>query len=123
MAGIVDENSRDVLWRLHEKELHWMQADLTVRGPMLDRNRGSKGLIQYCRHSDHPNAPAQGHPRPRDYDSSRSCFFADSMASVASQLILHPTVSHTLKLAATTVGRDKVIIISLPKANYDLPFV
>lgn len=30
------------------------------------------------------------------------------MAAIASQLILHPTVSETLKFTATTVGRDKV---------------
>ena len=31
------------------------------------------------------------------------------MASVASQLILHPAASQTLKVLATTLGRDKAI--------------
>ncbi len=30
------------------------------------------------------------------------------MANVASQIILHPTASSTLKILGTTVGRDKV---------------
>lgn len=30
------------------------------------------------------------------------------MATVASQVILHPAVSHSLKILSTTVGRDKV---------------
>jgi peroxin-11B len=45
------------------------------------------------------------------------------MASVASQLILHPTVSHTLKVTATTVGRDKVRIIALAQYISLRPYV
>ena len=29
------------------------------------------------------------------------------MASIASQIVLHPTVSQTLKVLGTTLGRDK----------------
>ena len=31
-----------------------------------------------------------------------------TMASVASQIVLHPTVSQCLKFGGTTLGRDKV---------------
>lgn len=33
---------------------------------------------------------------------------AASMSTAASQIILHPTVSQSLKVLSTTVGRDKV---------------
>jgi hypothetical protein len=42
------------------------------------------------------------------------------MANVASQVILHPTSSATLKVLGTTVGRDKVRSLG-PPAVYPHP--
>jgi hypothetical protein len=39
------------------------------------------------------------------------------MANVASQIILHPTASSTLKILGTTVGRDKVRNICFPRTR------
>ena len=42
-----------------------------------------------------------------------------SMAGVASQIILHPTISQGLKFGGTTVGRDKVShLISVSMLSY-----
>jgi hypothetical protein len=39
------------------------------------------------------------------------------MANVASQVILHPTASSTLKILGTTVGRDKVRNMYFPRTR------
>jgi hypothetical protein len=44
------------------------------------------------------------------------------MANVASQVILHPTASSTLKILGTTVGRDKVRNLCFPRTRLH-PFI
>ena len=41
------------------------------------------------------------------------------MATIASQVVLHPVVSQSLKVGGTTLGRDKVITSSLFHQLYE----
>ena len=96
---------------------HDGQLEFSVPSTFLSKKTGcSSGLRSLCNHVIY--APAGVQPRLPTLHwrlilnlligSGNLADLYSAMASIASQLVLHPSLSQALKLESTALGRDKV---------------